>query len=309
MDYTKRYGHEKVRVLTLEKNRGKGGAVRLVCALIFPLEDTVYVGVVVTCNSFKLLQYAYEVFDYVLSKLLQASNEAHSTNWKSTTRRESFFLAGNDECERKKLIDGGCRRGNAFFGHRESGATAGRYQHQWRNSFLLRLSFFSLRLSDKQSFFSQNGMAIAVGSRAHLEEESIAQRSVFRTFLMKGFHLIVWLLCVRSVRDSQCGFKLFTRPAALLIFSNLHVERWWVCSWQPFAFYQSSAFCSSYWMVYLKTLRLLKIACFNRVGVSTLAHVTFCKWVCLFLSHVIDNAVCRDYQQYWLNSQDFLKKV
>jgi len=69
-------------------------------------------------------------------------------------------------------------------------------------------------------------MAIAVGSRAHLEEESIAQRSVFRTFLMKGFHLIVWLLCVRSVRDSQCGFKLFTRPAALLIFSNLHVERW-----------------------------------------------------------------------------------
>lgn len=28
--YTKKYGAEKVRVLTLVKNRGKGGAVRLV---------------------------------------------------------------------------------------------------------------------------------------------------------------------------------------------------------------------------------------------------------------------------------------
>jgi dolichyl-phosphate beta-glucosyltransferase len=45
--------------------------------------------------------------------------------------------------------------------------------------------------------------AIAVGSRAHLETDSIANRSFFRTVLMKGFHLIVWLLCVRSVHDSQ----------------------------------------------------------------------------------------------------------
>ena len=72
----------------------------------------------------------------------------------------------------------------------------------------------------------QNDRAVVVGSRAHLEKESIASRSLFRTFLMKGFHLIVWLLCVRSVRDSQCGFKLFTREAARVIFFNQHVERW-----------------------------------------------------------------------------------
>lgn len=68
--------------------------------------------------------------------------------------------------------------------------------------------------------------AIAVGSRSHLEQESIAERSFFRTILMKGFHLVVWLFCVRSVHDSQCGFKLLTREAAQICFLNLHVERW-----------------------------------------------------------------------------------
>ncbi|XP_037069888.1 dolichyl-phosphate beta-glucosyltransferase-like [Pollicipes pollicipes] len=68
--------------------------------------------------------------------------------------------------------------------------------------------------------------ALVCGSRAHLEKESIAQRSLFRTVLMKGFHVVVRVFTVRDVRDTQCGFKLFTRPAMLLCFANLHVERW-----------------------------------------------------------------------------------
>ena len=43
---------------------------------------------------------------------------------------------------------------------------------------------------------------------------------------MFGFHFMVWLLCVRGVRDTQCGFKLLSRPAARLLFTNQHVERW-----------------------------------------------------------------------------------
>ncbi|XP_062869653.1 dolichyl-phosphate beta-glucosyltransferase [Trichomycterus rosablanca] len=69
-------------------------------------------------------------------------------------------------------------------------------------------------------------MAIACGSRAHLEEKSVAQRSLFRTFLMYGFHFLVWFFCVKGIKDTQCGFKLFTREAALRTFSSLHVERW-----------------------------------------------------------------------------------
>nr|XP_058132921.1 dolichyl-phosphate beta-glucosyltransferase isoform X3 [Dasypus novemcinctus] len=73
---------------------------------------------------------------------------------------------------------------------------------------------------------SKDQMAIACGSRAHLEKESIAQRSYFRTLLMYGFHFLVWSLCVRGIRDTQCGFKLLTREAAARTFSSLHVERW-----------------------------------------------------------------------------------
>ena len=45
---------------------------------------------------------------------------------------------------------------------------------------------------------------------------------------MFGFHFLVWFLCVRGVRDTQCGFKLFSRPSAQLLFYNQHVERWFV---------------------------------------------------------------------------------
>lgn len=69
-------------------------------------------------------------------------------------------------------------------------------------------------------------MAVICGSRAHLEKQSISKRSIFRTFLMYAFHFLVSFLCVRGVRDTQCGFKLFTRDAAKLLFYNLHVQRW-----------------------------------------------------------------------------------
>jgi len=71
-----------------------------------------------------------------------------------------------------------------------------------------------------------NEDGIVIGSRAHLEDDAIATRSFFRTILMHGFHLLVWLFAVRGVRDTQCGFKLFTRHAARVLFLTMHVERW-----------------------------------------------------------------------------------
>jgi len=67
---------------------------------------------------------------------------------------------------------------------------------------------------------------IVVGSRSHLEKESIASRSLFRTFLMFGFHALVFTFTVRSVRDTQCGFKLMSRAAAAKLIPKFHIERW-----------------------------------------------------------------------------------
>lgn len=74
---------------------------------------------------------------------------------------------------------------------------------------------------------SDAALGVAVGSRAHLAADSVAERSLFRTILMRGFHLFVHVISgVRGIEDTQCGFKLFTRRAARCLFPNQHIERW-----------------------------------------------------------------------------------
>ena len=67
---------------------------------------------------------------------------------------------------------------------------------------------------------------VSVGSRAHLQGKSIATREFHRTVLMFGFHVLVTLLCSNKISDTQCGFKLFNRDAARLIFPSMHIEGW-----------------------------------------------------------------------------------
>lgn len=43
---------------------------------------------------------------------------------------------------------------------------------------------------------------------------------------MRGFHFLVALFGIHSIKDTQCGFKLFSRSAALKIFPGMHIERW-----------------------------------------------------------------------------------
>ncbi|XP_073252652.1 dolichyl-phosphate beta-glucosyltransferase-like [Porites lutea] len=139
LEYVKRYGVHKIRLLTFEQNRGKGGAVRM--------------GVLSSRGR----------------RILMADADGAS-KFSDLARLE------------QALDDLNGRKGNKF--------------------------------------------VIVCGSRAHLQDEAVAKRSFLRNILMYGFHFLVWFLCVRGIRDTQCGFKLFTRPAALLTFTALHVERW-----------------------------------------------------------------------------------
>jgi dolichyl-phosphate beta-glucosyltransferase len=68
---------------------------------------------------------------------------------------------------------------------------------------------------------------IVVGSRAVLEgSQSKAQRTIVRKLLGLGFHFLTVLSGVRGIRDTQCGFKLFSREAAKWLFQNQHIQRW-----------------------------------------------------------------------------------
>ncbi|OBT64225.1 hypothetical protein VE03_06863 [Pseudogymnoascus sp. 23342-1-I1] len=72
--------------------------------------------------------------------------------------------------------------------------------------------------------------AVAVGSRAHLVgSEAVVKRSFVRNALMHSFHLLLRLLtppATSRIRDTQCGFKLFTRAALPHIIPYMHAEGW-----------------------------------------------------------------------------------
>ncbi|KAI1108693.1 glycosyltransferase family 2 protein [Nemania sp. NC0429] len=71
---------------------------------------------------------------------------------------------------------------------------------------------------------------VAIGSRAHLVgSEAVVKRSALRNFLMRSFHLILTILtppATSRIRDTQCGFKLFSRAALPHIVPYMHAEGW-----------------------------------------------------------------------------------
>ena len=74
------------------------------------------------------------------------------------------------------------------------------------------------------------GRGIAVGSRAHLVgSAAVVSRSKLRNFLMHAFHLLLWLLtppATARIKDTQCGFKLFSRNCLPAIIPHMHMEGW-----------------------------------------------------------------------------------
>jgi len=72
-----------------------------------------------------------------------------------------------------------------------------------------------------------NGAGVVVGSRAHLvKTEAVVKRSFIRNILMYGLHTILRIVGVGHIRDTQCGFKLFSRAAAQQIFPAQHLPTW-----------------------------------------------------------------------------------
>jgi glycosyltransferase involved in cell wall biosynthesis len=73
------------------------------------------------------------------------------------------------------------------------------------------------------------GCDVVIGSREGKGAERIGEPS-YRHVMGRGFNLIVRLLLLPGIQDSQCGFKLFTRDAAqtilgkTLLYANQDVQ-------------------------------------------------------------------------------------
>ena len=89
-----------------------------------------------------------------------------------------------------------------------------------------RFADVSLLLKAARSI-EKDGCSIAGGSRAHMvSTDAVVKRSPIRNLLMHGFHTFIRLLGVSHIKDTQCGFKLFSRQACEKIFTRVHIERY-----------------------------------------------------------------------------------
>jgi len=71
------------------------------------------------------------------------------------------------------------------------------------------------------------GLAAVYGSRHHLQAKACAKRAWYRNLMMRVFHVLVLIVAGPACpKDTQCGFKLFTRGAARLLFPNQRLQRW-----------------------------------------------------------------------------------
>jgi len=82
-------------------------------------------------------------------------------------------------------------------------------------------------LDDLAPVGAEGALGIAIGSRAHLvNTAAVVKRSLLRNFLMYGLHTVLRIAGVGHIRDTQCGFKLFSRAAARALFPRQHLSTW-----------------------------------------------------------------------------------
>lgn len=70
-----------------------------------------------------------------------------------------------------------------------------------------------------------NGYAVAIGSRAVHGSVRVVHQPFYREIGGKFLNLFIRLFAVPGIKDTQCGFKLFTRKAAHTIFPLCFIDR------------------------------------------------------------------------------------
>jgi len=80
--------------------------------------------------------------------------------------------------------------------------------------------------SDKLIRALEQGADVAFGSRWLLAETQTKRQSLLRQFVGRAYNLILRLTLGLPYKDTQCGFKAFTRKAAEVIFTRQQIEGW-----------------------------------------------------------------------------------
>lgn len=71
----------------------------------------------------------------------------------------------------------------------------------------------------------KNGAQIAIGSRAMNDSNTTISTVWYRRAIGRVFNLLANILVIPGIKDTQCGFKMFTKKAANYVFSRQRAER------------------------------------------------------------------------------------
>jgi dolichyl-phosphate beta-glucosyltransferase len=80
--------------------------------------------------------------------------------------------------------------------------------------------------ADKLFAALNNGADVAIGSRWLRTELQTQRQSLHRQLFGRIYNLALRIILGLPYRDTQCGFKAFTRRATQTIFPLQHIERW-----------------------------------------------------------------------------------
>jgi len=72
----------------------------------------------------------------------------------------------------------------------------------------------------------EKGADVAIGSRWLRTELQVQPQPIHRRIFGRAFNLALRLMLGLRFKDTQCGFKAFTRRSAQTIFPLQHIERW-----------------------------------------------------------------------------------
>ena len=78
---------------------------------------------------------------------------------------------------------------------------------------------------DKLSKALKDNFQVSIGSRAFKDSDIQVHQPIYRELMGKIFNVFVKLICLRGIKDTQCGFKLFTAKAGKEICKLQRLER------------------------------------------------------------------------------------
>ena len=78
---------------------------------------------------------------------------------------------------------------------------------------------------DKFMPYFKEGYDIVIGSRALKESNIEKHQPFYRELMGKTFNFLVQRITIKGIKDTQCGFKAFTKEAAKRVFEKSLIDR------------------------------------------------------------------------------------